>query len=41
MSKNNEIKKKKDLTISLEIVDINDLQESLDILVEEGFIKLK
>ena len=34
-------KKKKDLTISLEIVDINDLQESLDILVEEGFIKLK
>ena len=32
---------KNDLTISLEIVDINDLKESLDILVEEGFIKLK
>ena len=32
---------KNDLTISLEIVDINDLKESLDMLVEEGFIKLK
>ena len=32
---------KNDLTISLEIVDINDLKESLDMLVEESFIKLK
>ena len=33
--------KKNDLTISLEITDLNELKESLDILVEEKFIKLK
>lgn len=32
---------KKDLTISLEIVDLKELEESLDMLVKDGFIKLK
>lgn len=32
---------KKDLTVTLEIVDLQELKESLDILVKEGFVKLK
>lgn len=32
---------KKDLTVTLEIVDSQELKESLDILVKEEFIKLK
>lgn len=32
---------KKDLTITLEIVDLQELKESLDILVQEGFIKIR
>ena len=34
-------KKDDDLTISLEVADLNELVESLDILVKEKFIKLK
>lgn len=34
-------KTKKDLSISLEITELNELKESLDVLVNEGFIKLK
>ena len=33
--------KDKDITISLEITDVNELRDSLDILYKNGFIKLR